>query len=77
MIEVVSNVEIRPVQPYAESFVVDETSSVYCLAKDALIDLQENDRAVAVKFQEFLLNYLAGQYSRTIELTKDLFGIEQ
>jgi SulP family sulfate permease len=64
-------------QPYAESIVIDETSSVYCLSKDALANLQEKDAPVAVKFQEFLLNYLAGQYSRTIELTKDLLGIEQ
>jgi hypothetical protein len=62
---------------YAESIVIDETSSVYCLTKEALANLQEIDRTVAVKFQEFLLNYLAGQYGRTIELTKDLLGIEQ
>ena len=61
----------------AESVVLDEASSFYRLLQEAFVKLKEEDGPVAIRLQEFLLGYLADQYSRSRQLAKELFIIEQ
>ena len=65
------------VHHYAESVVADEASTYFRLSTAALARLKENDGPVAVKFQEFLLGYLATQYTRSTELLKDVLALEE
>jgi SulP family sulfate permease len=65
------------VHRYAESVVTEEASTYYRLSAEALARLKEKDGPVAVKFQEFLLGYLADQYTRSTELIKDILTIEE
>ena len=62
---------------HAESVVLDEASTFYRLSQAALVKLKEEDGPVAIRLQEFLLGYLADQYTRSTQLAKELFIIEQ
>jgi SulP family sulfate permease len=65
------------VNHHAESIVIDEVSTYYRLSAAALARLKEKDGLVAIKFQEFLLGYLADQYTRSTELIKDVLALEE
>ena len=62
---------------YAESIVTEEASTFYRLSAEARARLKEEDGPVALKFQEFLLGYLADQYTRSTELIKDVLILEE
>ena len=73
----IPSVIASPNDYHAESVVIDEVSTYYRLSSEALGRLKENDSQVAVKFQEFLLSYLAIQYTRNAELLKDILALEE